>query len=64
MNRLDWALKHLDWDTINWARVIFTDESAIQNGDTKRLFVTRRPGEEFLPNYLRPKFRKPAYTII
>lgn len=64
MDRLDWALEHLDWDTVDWARVIFTDESAIQNGGTKRLFVTRRAGEEFLPECLRPKFRKPAYTMI
>ena len=64
MDRLDWALEHGHWDAIDWARVIWTDESAIQNGGTKRLFVTRRPGEQFLPDCLRPRFAKPAYTMV
>ena len=64
MDRLDWALEHAHWEPIDWARVVFTDKAAIQNGGTKRLFITRRAGEEFIPECLRPRFRKPAYCMV
>lgn len=63
-DRLEWAREHEDWDLIDWSRVIWTDEAAIHNGIQRQMFVTRRPGEEYLPNCLRPKFVKPHFTMI
>lgn len=60
-DRLDWAIEHADWDLIEWLRVIWTDESAVHCGPQPQLFVTRRPGEEYLPDCLKPKFAKPHF---
>ncbi len=63
-NRLAFAQKYADYDTLDWARVIFTDESAVQNEGTNRRFVTRQPDEQYHKHCLRPKFRKPSYCMI
>lgn len=61
---LDWAREHQDWDLIDWSRVLWTDEAVIHNGVQQQIFVTRRPGEEYLPNCLRPKFVKSHFAMI
>lgn len=63
-DRLDWAIEHADWGLIEWLRVIWTDESAVHCGPQPQLFVTRRPGEAYLPDCLKPKFAKPHFTMI
>jgi hypothetical protein len=45
-----------EWDILDWCRVIFYDEAAINRGGDKRFFVTRFPSEKYLDDCLRPKF--------
>lgn len=61
---LAWAHEHADWDFIDWGRVIWTDESAIHTGGKKEVYVTRRTNQQFFPDFLRPKFPKPHFTMI
>ncbi|CCO38111.1 Transposable element Tcb2 transposase [Rhizoctonia solani AG-1 IB] len=50
--RRSWAAEHQLWEAIQWARVIFSDESKFNlfSSDGPR-YVWRRKGEEFDPRY-------------
>lgn len=58
--RLAWAINHKPYGTEDWNRVIWTDESAMQNGGPKNVWVTRQPGKEeaYREECLQPVFRK------
>ncbi|KAL2064723.1 hypothetical protein VTL71DRAFT_3861 [Oculimacula yallundae] len=63
-NRLDFALryKHLgvnDWVDF-WA---WTDQSQIQNGGDKDMYMSRRPFEAYLDECLRPSFARPPQGV-
>lgn len=50
--RLEWARKHQHWTIEQWARVVWSDESAIKkNSDTKTVWVWRHQNqrEKYLP---------------
>jgi Fungal protein kinase len=53
-----------EWDILDWCRVIFYDEAAINRGGETRFFVTRFPGEKYLDNCLALKFLKTSKIII
>jgi hypothetical protein len=53
-----------EWDILDWCKVIFYDEAAINRGGETRFFVTRFPGEKYLDNCLAPKFLKISKIII
>jgi len=60
--RLLWAKENKH---TNWKRVIFTDESSLEIGrDLGRKYVTRKAGEEFLPNMLDLTFRSNRQTLM
>ena len=41
--RLDWAMKHCQWTTENWKKVLWTNESKFEIfGSSRRVFVRRR----------------------
>ena len=63
-NRLAFATKYSAWDKADWSWVIFTDECAVQNGGNTRRGVTRRPGEEWLIDCMRPRFGKPVSCMV
>ena len=43
--RLSWAMKHRQWTTENWKKVLWTDESKFEIfGSSHRVFVRRRVG--------------------
>lgn len=49
----------------DWKNVIFTDESAVVCGEhPQHLYVTRRPGEENLPENLQTTFHSDRFTIM
>ena len=52
-----------EWDILDWCRVIFYDEAAINRGGDRRFFVTRFPAEKFQDDCLAPKFAKTPKTI-
>ena len=54
-NRLRWALAHNDWQPSDWARVLWSDESPFHLFcDNGRLYVRRRPWEEYAEICLKP----------
>jgi len=57
--RYNFALLHSHWGIEHQRRLIWTDESAFNVGDTHgRVWVIRRPGEEYGEDCLVPKFHK------
>lgn len=59
--RLEWPQLHAEWTILDWARVLWTDESSFNIGDSQStVLVTRWPGEEYLEDCLQviPKFKK------
>ena len=53
--RLAWARGKRYWTVErDWSRVIFSDECKIIVGENNRVFVWRKPGEEWLPQCLSP----------
>ena len=53
--RLEWAQSNASLD---WTSVLWTDECSFEVGEHKHwVYVTRKPGEEFLPQTIQPTFR-------
>lgn len=55
--RLQWAIRHQQWDFEQWKRVLWTDEASFTTGGFGVIYVTRRPEEKYEPSCLLPKFR-------
>lgn len=62
--RYEWAKDHLNWTVDDWKNVIFSDESPFQLFQSGgRVFVRRRPGEEFLPECMNPTVKHGGGSI-
>lgn len=44
--RLAWAFEYLYWKRDQWNRILWTDKTWVTLGFHKRIYVTRKPGEE------------------
>ena len=65
VKRKDWAERYRDWTSEDWQDVIWSDECALSVGQVPRnVWVTRRPGEEFLEDCLVPKFNRLTTVMI
>jgi len=63
--RLAFAMAHREWTREDWRRVIWTDECYVWlSGHSSRVWVTRRPGEEYDDDCLVPKFSKHATIMV
>lgn len=63
--RLESAKQHETWTVVQWAKVIWSDESSIQIGfDARQIMVFRRPGEQLLPECLRSSFKSKRVNIM
>ncbi|EEA20407.1 transposable element tc1 transposase, putative [Talaromyces marneffei ATCC 18224] len=51
--RLAWALEHVNWTIEQWNRILWTDETWVTSGFHKRIWVTRKAGEELDDTCLR-----------
>lgn len=49
IKRLAWAQEHLHWTVEDWRKVLWTDETWVTGGHHRKLYVTRRHGEEWDP---------------
>src|SRR2546423_11712002 len=58
--RLAWAYEHLNWSREQWCTILWTDETWVQDGIHKRIFVSVRPGEELDPTCIVERRR--SYT--
>lgn len=55
IKRVTWARGKRLWHlTTHWKRVIFSDECKVVIGDNNRVYVWRKPGEEWLPECVCP----------
>jgi hypothetical protein len=51
--RLAWALEHVNWTTEQWNQILWSDETWVTSGFHKRIYVTRKAGEELEETSLR-----------
>jgi transposase len=56
--RLAWALEHRDWTLLQWASILWTDETWVSPGIHKGVWVTRKAGEELDPTCIFERIRK------
>ncbi|KAF6815631.1 hypothetical protein CMUS01_12404 [Colletotrichum musicola] len=56
--RLAWAYENNHWTVEDWRKVLWTDETWITGGHHTKLYVTRRPGEEWDPTCIIEKHQR------
>ncbi len=53
--RVSWTRGKRLWHlTTHWKRVIFSDECKVELGNNNRVYIWRKPGEEWLPQCVCP----------
>ena len=63
--RVHWARLYKDYKSRNWEDVIWSDECYIYLGDDRgRVYVTRRPDEEYDEDCLVPTFKQSAVRVM
>lgn len=64
-DRMRWARKYKPFDDDDWGKVIWSDECYIYLGDNRgRIYVTRRPDEEFVEDCLVPTFKQSSVRVM
>lgn len=62
--RLEFARRHLHWTENDWARVLFSDESTLQQFNTRKRQVRRPPGKRFDSRYAVETMKHPPSQMI
>ncbi|KAF0730122.1 hypothetical protein Ae201684_012417 [Aphanomyces euteiches] len=64
-NRLRFAIQHQFWSIGDWKKVLFTDESPFNlSGSNRRIYVWRKPGEEFIGECLVPNLKSGRKSVV
>lgn len=58
--RLEWAREHLHWSEEQWWKILWSDETWVTGGTHRKVWITRRPGEELHPHCIIPKVQRKA----
>ena len=56
--RLTWALAHINWQPSQWWEILWSDETWITGGRHRKVWITRKAGEELDDTCLVEKLRK------
>jgi transposase len=59
LKRLRFAHEHIYWTPSQWAQILFTDETWVNGTNHRKIYVTRRSGEELDPTYIRERIQRP-----
>ena len=62
--RLDFALRHQHWTVSQWQKVLFSDESSIQQFVARKRFVRRPKGKRFDAKYTVQTMKHPPSQMI
>ena len=63
--RLAWAMKHHQWTTENWKRVLWTNESTFEIfGSSRRVFVRCRVGERMVLQCVTPTVKHGGGSVM
>ena len=63
-DRLAFAHKYHDWTEDDWARVLFSDESTIQQFHSYVTHVRRPKGQRFSPRYIAPTIKQSSSQMV
>lgn len=58
--RLVFALQFAHYTIADWARILWTDETWMSYGHYRKVFVTRKPGEELDPTCIKEREQRQA----
>lgn len=62
--RLDFARQHISWTKEQWCRVLFSDESTIEQFTARKRNVWRPPGTRFCARYTQQTMKHPPSVMI
>lgn len=64
--RLQWAKNHAHFTSSDWERVLWTDECkfTVFDSSRRRIYVSRRSGEEYLQECLRPTVKHGGKSLM
>ena len=62
--RLQFALQHKDWTTAQWSKILFSDESTIQQFAARKKNVRRPSGTRYDEKYTQQTMKHPPSVMI
>jgi len=64
LKRLQFAKKYKDWTSQQWSRVLFSDETAIQQFASRKRTVMRPPGTRYNERFAQQTMKHPQSVMI
>jgi transposase len=62
--RLAFAMQYRWWGTVDWKRVMWSDESTFETGKRGRIWVTRRPNEKHCQSCIKSVYRSGRVSVM
>ena len=64
LKRLAFAKKHVSWTVQQWEKVLFSDESTLQQFNSRKLFIRRPSGQRFNEKFTVQTMKHPPSVMI